>query len=419
MMSCRANRTVLARVAWAWSGAMPVYAMAQPAITSTGLPAGAINFSARCLSGDGKSVAGDGGFSGVGQRAHLWTNGSGFLDLGLPSGATASYGRGISSNGAAICGELLTAQFGSVQRAYRWTSSTGIQDIGVLPGGATDSIAYALSADGNVVVGESGGAFFFPRAFRWTQSDGMVSLGALPGMISSTAWATNADGSVVVGTSAEDGNSRPFRWTFGAGMVEMQLPANAMGGTARALSVDGLMATGWRSEVGATKAARWAADGTFQDLGGLVDAGSTLAMATSADGNLIVGQSDVPSKGGWRAFVWSTDLGMLDLQDYLAALGTDLTGWSALTFAVGVSADGSAIAGEGSYQGKSQGFLVTGLPMANCYPDCDVSGVLSIDDFICFQTSFAIGDPYADCDVDGTLSIDDFICFQTYFAIGC
>ncbi len=54
-----------------------------------------------------------------------------------------------------------------------------------------------------------------------------------------------------------------------------------------------------------------------------------------------------------------------------------------------------------------------------CYPDCDADGTLSVDDFICFQTFFALGDPYADCDDDGVLSVDDFICFQTFFAVGC
>ncbi len=54
-----------------------------------------------------------------------------------------------------------------------------------------------------------------------------------------------------------------------------------------------------------------------------------------------------------------------------------------------------------------------------CYPDCDGNATLNIDDFICFQTFFAIGDPYADCDGTGTLNIDDFICFQTFYAIGC
>ncbi len=54
-----------------------------------------------------------------------------------------------------------------------------------------------------------------------------------------------------------------------------------------------------------------------------------------------------------------------------------------------------------------------------CYADCDDSCDLSIDDFICFQTLYAIGDPTADCDESGSLDINDFICYQTYYAIGC
>jgi murein tripeptide amidase MpaA len=44
--------------------------------------------------------------------------------------------------------------------------------------------------------------------------------------------------------------------------------------------------------------------------------------------------------------------------------------------------------------------------------------VYSIDDFIAFQTGFAVSDPRADMDGDGALTIDDFIVFQTLFAIG-
>ncbi len=54
-----------------------------------------------------------------------------------------------------------------------------------------------------------------------------------------------------------------------------------------------------------------------------------------------------------------------------------------------------------------------------CYADCDEDGVLTINDFICFQTNFAIDSLTADCDFDGLRTIDDFICFQTLFAIGC
>jgi hypothetical protein len=67
----------------------------------------------------------------------------------------------------------------------------------------------------------------------------------------------------------------------------------------------------------------------------------------------------------------------------------------------------------------SGGAFASFLAATACYPDCDGSGGLSIDDFICFQTLFAIGDPAADCDLSGNLSIDDFICFQTSFALGC
>jgi hypothetical protein len=64
--------------------------------------------------------------------------------------------------------------------------------------------------------------------------------------------------------------------------------------------------------------------------------------------------------------------------------------------------------------------LIVGLAIGtSCYPDCDASGLLNIDDFVCFQTFYAIGDPSADCDESGTLNIDDFICFQTYYSIGC
>ncbi len=58
-------------------------------------------------------------------------------------------------------------------------------------------------------------------------------------------------------------------------------------------------------------------------------------------------------------------------------------------------------------------------PDTSCYADCDASGVLDIDDFICFQTFYALSDPYADCDGSTILDIDDFICFQTFYAIGC
>jgi hypothetical protein len=60
-----------------------------------------------------------------------------------------------------------------------------------------------------------------------------------------------------------------------------------------------------------------------------------------------------------------------------------------------------------------------GVPAEPCYADCDGNGTLNIDDFLCFQSLYALGDPAADCDEDGVISIDDFVCFQTLYALGC
>jgi len=64
-------------------------------------------------------------------------------------------------------------------------------------------------------------------------------------------------------------------------------------------------------------------------------------------------------------------------------------------------------------------------PPLPCYANCDGSSIppiLNVNDFICFQTRYAAGDPYANCDgstVPPVLNINDFICFQTRYAAGC
>jgi hypothetical protein len=65
------------------------------------------------------------------------------------------------------------------------------------------------------------------------------------------------------------------------------------------------------------------------------------------------------------------------------------------------------------------------LVASACYANCDGSTlipVLTVNDFICFQSRFAAGDPYANCDGSTTapvLNVNDFVCFQAAFAAGC
>jgi hypothetical protein len=55
----------------------------------------------------------------------------------------------------------------------------------------------------------------------------------------------------------------------------------------------------------------------------------------------------------------------------------------------------------------------------DCYADCNADGAMSLADFGCFQTKFALADPYADCNGDGLRTLADFGCFQSRFALGC
>ena len=73
----------------------------------------------------------------------------------------------------------------------------------------------SISADGSVIVGNSGS-----QAFRWTQEDGMIGLGSLGGTFS-TADGVSADGSVVVGYSNHPNGYQieAFRWTQVDGML--------------------------------------------------------------------------------------------------------------------------------------------------------------------------------------------------------
>jgi hypothetical protein len=105
------------------------------------------------------------------------------------------------------------------------------------------------------------------------------------------------------------------------------------------------------------------------------------------------------------------------IEKYLAVANSDFRGFTSAVPITKVTIDA---ADTPANAWATMDNLIVGVAAGGgCYPDCDGTGTLNIDDFICFQTSFAIGDPYADCDASGTLNIDDFICFQTFFAIGC
>jgi probable HAF family extracellular repeat protein len=190
-------------------------------------------------------------------------------------------------------------------------------------GFGSDSIARAVSADGSIVVGNSGvGAA--QQAFLWTLGGGMVGLGYLPGQTKSYGNAVSADGSVVVGNSG----TQAFRWTQGGGMVG--LAGSPYGNEANGVSADGTVVVGWSGGSFYNQATRWTQSGIERlgYLGGYTD--WSYAYGASADGSVVVGDSSS------HAFRWTQSSGMVGLGN--------LPG-QPYSYAKDVSANGSIVVG--------------------------------------------------------------------------
>jgi len=94
----------------------------------------------------------------------------------------------------------------------RWTRATGWQTLGA-PGTVTSGFAHAVSADGGVIVGESGAG-----AFRWTADGCYQLLPDLPGGDGlSSANEVSANGRFIVGESSTARGTEAFVWTEAEG----------------------------------------------------------------------------------------------------------------------------------------------------------------------------------------------------------
>jgi probable HAF family extracellular repeat protein len=221
---------------------------------------------ARAVSADGSLVACI-GQSDNGDESFLYNVATGAMTpVGdLPGGTFGSYAYGMSRDGTTIVGVSYSTPG---QQAFRWTQGGGIVSLGFLPTLPTQSLfssAEAANQDGSVIVGESssqntGGNGY--EAFRWTQAGGMQPLGDLPGAaFQSWAYAVSADGNIVVGRGSVPGNCGPFGcgsaghafiWDATNGMRDLQdvltshgVPLNGWVLTeARAISADGTVIVG-------------------------------------------------------------------------------------------------------------------------------------------------------------------------------
>jgi len=305
---------------------------------------GGFQSAASAMSSDGSTVVGFASNTDyIGPyRAAIWNTGSGAasanpVDLGT---AGYSHAHGVNQNGSIVVG--VNGGGGS----FRWSASGGTQQLGSMTAGRW-STAVGVSGDGSVVVGYGNTKDQynneFTRAFRWTPTGGMQSIGAISPYGNSAALAVNSDGSVIVGESG----TQAFRWTAETGMVGLgSLPVSC---SARAVNADGSVIAGKAGY----SAFRWTAATGMEMLLSDFD-GQILANAMTSDGSIIVGQAG----NYYTALIWQNSASAVSLWNYLAERGVSLSGWSSLTDAKGISADGRFISGYGVYNGLNRGFVV-------------------------------------------------------------
>ena len=268
------------------------------------------------ISDDGLKIFG----RGDQQPYFTWTSADGIAPITLPDGFSANF-YAMSGDGTTLAGKYISPndENGPVpDEAFRLAGDT-VTRLGFLSSfGTTNdrSIAYAISGDGSVAVGQSSsdaGPFpgTFPEAFRWTEAEGMVGLGfevSGEAQYETIARVVSRDGTVIAGTSRSstpEGDSlhHIFIWTEATGMVQIYSNSSAP-------EVNGM----------------------------------------SADGSVIVGRIRRTSGGrddfdSWHApFRWSQANGMQTVIEWLQEAGVD-TGTVDDGHAWSVSADGNTVGG--------------------------------------------------------------------------
>ncbi len=410
------------------AGGLPVRNIAQWDETSQSWSAVAKGFNdkVQCLATlpSGDLVAG-GSFTGAGDAyakliarwdGQAWSALGSGIDIGADIDALA-----VLPTGELVAGGYFFKAGGvSVQHIARWNPTTGgWSGMGT---GLSGGTVYALAVlpSGDLMAGGSFNAYSQGIA-RWSSDTGQWS-GMGAGMGSGNFAFVHAmivvpTGDLVVGGSFTLADGVPAksiaRWN---GSIWSPL-GSGVGGAVRALATlpsgDLIVGGGFSSAGGkqATNVARW--DGSAWHLMSFGFNQSVYSLAVMPSGAVIAGGWFTASGGTpldriarWTGSGWSAmDAGLNKPVEALLTLPTgDLV-------AAGLFlASGNLV---------MPNIALWGCKPASCYADCDASGLLDIDDFICFQTLYAIGDPKADCDASGLLDIDDFICFQTIYAIGC
>jgi len=238
------------------------------------------------------------------------------LFLGVSDGFTDSFANRISRNGDIVFGyDYRYEGLGTIyNQPFRWTQAEGRQDLGHATPGALYTRMEAISADGAVGIGYSGGAGV-GAAFRWTMETGYTLLQAAPGGRTISAYDVTPDGNIIVGAASDGTNIGAAIWR------DVTQPPQVL--------------------------SQWA---------------SSLAEFVSQDARIVAGRgspgaSGTPGSRG-RAFIWTSETGMVSAIDYLPSIGVILPPGATIDNFNYMSDDGTVLGCVIHYPGATVGALI-------------------------------------------------------------
>ncbi len=224
----------------------------------------------------------------------------------------------VSDDGNTIVGHGGTGNF-CHQRPFLWTAVGGTRVLPLFVGDTctTPPYVWAISGDGSYAAGHTLINNAYHHAVRWslTGIPAIEDLGVIGGTPSSThsrATGLNASGSVVVCISDGCCNGHAGRWSDGVMTPLEDCNDCRYGGDAAACNADGTVIVG-RITYPLDQAVRWVAGSPRQLLGFLPGMQQSAAAAVDASGTVVVGRSFTASGTNFRAFRWTPHTGMVAL----------------------------------------------------------------------------------------------------------
>jgi uncharacterized membrane protein len=270
-------------------------------------------------------------------RGFRWTRALGAMIFEPLPGDVATTAFAVSADGATVLGNSFRSD--GTSSLFVWTAASGVRVVDNLPG-YTGCLAGLELTHGFIVAGSCYDQTGRSEPYVWMGQDHLLSLGpadALGDYDLSGPIAVSVDGSVALGrTAAVEHVSRLYRWTQTDGFEFIELPegytSHATAPGHRTMSDDGAVVVGWLTGI-ARRSFLWSEGTGTVVLSPLDGHDVSEVSAVSADGTVAVGGSFRLGSLGqiedWTAVYWGADGAPHRIADELRANGLDV-GWDAI-----------------------------------------------------------------------------------------